>query len=467
VYAAAPVPEELTISVGTSSQVSRVAISSASMATVSASSTDAPASIPSAVECRPYICPYAQRSLLLCASLNGGNVLQTFVQGVQRMVQDLNFAASAEEVTEDLRQAQVNAVFARFIREGTAALQHHATMSTPCCDARFFGERTSPAARGSLSNLHVPLLDPFQAGGGSASIFLSLCHGVIANLRRMIDGSKGNSTSAATTPHLMLRDVQSIRCVGAALQRNPLLVHFISEVFGVPAAQVRVTSAQQGDADAAHGAALLALDWAEVNAPLWRTDADSSASAAASASAVTSGLPANNAPLDTPAVASSYLATLSAGSQHVLLRRATEADLPAVVMLLADDSLGSNRESADNDFAPYRQAFRLIDADPSQWLLVVEDGKGSGRIVATCQLSFIPCLSRLGCLRAQIESVRVASAWRSRGLGRALISWVVAESRRRGAGMVQLASDKTREEAIRFYKSIGFVASHEGMKLYL
>jgi hypothetical protein len=33
--------------------------------------------------------------------------------------------------------------------------------------------------------------------------------------------------------------------------------------------------------------------------------------------------------------------------------------------------------------------------------------------------------------------------------------------------MVQLTSDKTRADAHRFYARLGFVASHEGMKLML
>ena len=33
--------------------------------------------------------------------------------------------------------------------------------------------------------------------------------------------------------------------------------------------------------------------------------------------------------------------------------------------------------------------------------------------------------------------------------------------------MVQLTTDKTRADAKRFYESLGFVASHEGMKLHL
>lgn len=36
-----------------------------------------------------------------------------------------------------------------------------------------------------------------------------------------------------------------------------------------------------------------------------------------------------------------------------------------------------------------------------------------------------------------------------------------------GCEMVQLTTDKERKEALRFYERIGFVASHEGLKLLL
>jgi GNAT superfamily N-acetyltransferase len=90
-----------------------------------------------------------------------------------------------------------------------------------------------------------------------------------------------------------------------------------------------------------------------------------------------------------------------------------------------------------------------------------------GRVVATLQLSFIPGLSRRGALRAQIEAVRVAPAERSQGLGQALFTWAIAEARRRGCTLVQLTTDKSRTDAHRFYERLGFVASHEGLKLSL
>jgi len=88
-------------------------------------------------------------------------------------------------------------------------------------------------------------------------------------------------------------------------------------------------------------------------------------------------------------------------------------------------------------------------------------------IVATMQLSFIPGLARHGALRAQIEAVRVHEAYRSRGLGAAMLNWAIAEARRRDCALVQLTTDKSRTSAHRFYERLGFVASHEGMKLAL
>ena len=88
-------------------------------------------------------------------------------------------------------------------------------------------------------------------------------------------------------------------------------------------------------------------------------------------------------------------------------------------------------------------------------------------VVATLQLSFIPGLARRGALRAQIEAVRVADACRGGGLGAAMMAWAIGEARRRGCALVQLTSDKSRTSAHRFYERLGFVATHEGMKLAL
>ncbi len=61
----------------------------------------------------------------------------------------------------------------------------------------------------------------------------------------------------------------------------------------------------------------------------------------------------------------------------------------------------------------------------------------------------------------------MAESSRGSGLGAAMMTWAVDEARRRGCALVQLTSDKSRTGAHRFYQRLGFVASHEGMKLTL
>ena len=48
-----------------------------------------------------------------------------------------------------------------------------------------------------------------------------------------------------------------------------------------------------------------------------------------------------------------------------------------------------------------------------------------------------------------------------------MIEWAIGQAREHGCGLVQLTSDKRRPDALRFYESLGFTASHEGFKLPL
>ncbi len=137
----------------------------------------------------------------------------------------------------------------------------------------------------------------------------------------------------------------------------------------------------------------------------------------------------------------------------------------AIVLLIADDGLGRGREDVAEPLNPrYAAAFRAVDADPNQLLVVAER---DGTIVGTFQLSFVPGVSRLGSWRGQIEAVRVAASARGTGLGGQMMEWAVEECRRRGCSLVQLTSDKVRADAHAFYKRLGFEASHEGFKLIL
>ncbi|HEX4064315.1 MAG TPA: GNAT family N-acetyltransferase [Streptosporangiaceae bacterium] len=162
----------------------------------------------------------------------------------------------------------------------------------------------------------------------------------------------------------------------------------------------------------------------------------------------------------------SQLASMTLGTTGFTIRRATAGDVPAVAALLADDDIGAVRELGPGaDLAPYTLAFEAIDADPGQLLLVVTTGDGA--VAATMQLSFLPGMARQGALRAQIEAVRVSTRYRGQGLGEAMMTWAIAEARRRGCHLAQLTSDKRRTRAHRFYQRLGFTAVSEGFKLPL
>jgi GNAT superfamily N-acetyltransferase len=147
----------------------------------------------------------------------------------------------------------------------------------------------------------------------------------------------------------------------------------------------------------------------------------------------------------------------------VIIREAVRDDLPAIIGLLADDVLGKARDYAVVDDA-YERAFAAIEADPRNLLAVADH---DGEVVGCMQITYIPGLGRHGAERSLIEAVRVRSDRRGRGIGSELTTWAIDQARSRRCGLVQLTSDKTRTDAHRFYARLGFVASHEGMKLIL
>jgi ribosomal protein S18 acetylase RimI-like enzyme len=148
---------------------------------------------------------------------------------------------------------------------------------------------------------------------------------------------------------------------------------------------------------------------------------------------------------------------------ELVFRRATRDDLNRIVRMLADDALGAKREAYVSPLPEsYYKAFEAIDRDPNNELVVAEK---EGMVIGTLQITYIPSISYQGRWRAQIESVRVSAEVRSMGIGRRLMAWAIERARQRECHLVQLASHKSRLEAIRFYQGLGFVASHEGMKL--
>jgi len=149
----------------------------------------------------------------------------------------------------------------------------------------------------------------------------------------------------------------------------------------------------------------------------------------------------------------------------IVVRRASRDDVPSIVRMLADDPLGARREAYTSPLPEsYYLAFEVIVRDSNNELVVAEI---EGRVIGVLQMTFIPYMTYRGSWRALIEGVRISSEVRSSGIGRKLFGWAIDRAGQRKCHLLQLTSDKARPDAIRFYESLGFVASHEGMKLHL
>jgi ribosomal protein S18 acetylase RimI-like enzyme len=152
------------------------------------------------------------------------------------------------------------------------------------------------------------------------------------------------------------------------------------------------------------------------------------------------------------------------GVSQIRIRPALSGDVAAIVAMLADDALGRGRERVEDPLPPsYLRAFERVERDPNIQLVVAEGG--GGEVVGCLQLCILPGLSSQGASRALIEDVRVASHCRSRGIGEQLVQWAVAEARVKGCRLVELLTHNTRIDAQRFYKRLGFQASHVGMTI--
>jgi GNAT superfamily N-acetyltransferase len=148
----------------------------------------------------------------------------------------------------------------------------------------------------------------------------------------------------------------------------------------------------------------------------------------------------------------------------LLYRNAVENDVPALVQMLADDDLGGKREDSSMPLdSKYMDAFSSIRSDPNNELIVscYDDS-----IVGMLQLTFIPYLTYRGSWRCLVEGVRIHSKHRGHGLGKKLFEWAISRAQEKNCRLIQLTSDKTRADTLRFYESLGFVASHEGFKLH-
>jgi ribosomal protein S18 acetylase RimI-like enzyme len=150
--------------------------------------------------------------------------------------------------------------------------------------------------------------------------------------------------------------------------------------------------------------------------------------------------------------------------KYLLFRSATIDDVSTIVQMLSDDPLGSKRERFGTPLPEsYLNAFNSINEDPNNELIMATI---AAEIAGFMQITFIPYLTYQGGWRALIEGVRVNKKLRNQGIGKQMFQWAIDRAKKKNCHLIQLTTDKQRPDAIKFYESLGFHATHEGMKLH-
>lgn len=156
---------------------------------------------------------------------------------------------------------------------------------------------------------------------------------------------------------------------------------------------------------------------------------------------------------------------MDAATNTLTIRHARRSDLSALVELFADDVIGGHGDTTDPAaLVDYVAAFERIQASANDTLYVAEI---RGMVVGTFQTTILTALPGRGGSSLLVEAVQTRADQRGLGIGEAMLRHAMEYARQQGIAKVQLTSNSARTDAHRFYRRLGFEASHFGFKLRL
>jgi len=132
------------------------------------------------------------------------------------------------------------------------------------------------------------------------------------------------------------------------------------------------------------------------------------------------------------------------------IRDATDADLPGVLRVLAESGIDGGESFGLEEARAHLERLR---AWPNFRLLAVV---ADGEVVGTYSLVIVEKLGKRGTPAGVVEDVAVLPARQGQGIGRAMMEHAIEECRQAGCYKLALSSNVKREEAHRFYESLGF-----------
>jgi ribosomal protein S18 acetylase RimI-like enzyme len=130
------------------------------------------------------------------------------------------------------------------------------------------------------------------------------------------------------------------------------------------------------------------------------------------------------------------------------------ADIPALVELLG--ILFTQEAELSPDPEKQRRALDLILADPSRARIYV--ARENGKVIAMAALHFTTSTAEGGKV-AGLEDCIVHPGCRGRGIGKALLAYVLEQGRAEGALRVMLLTDGDNTRAQALYRQLGFAPS--------
>jgi GNAT superfamily N-acetyltransferase len=130
------------------------------------------------------------------------------------------------------------------------------------------------------------------------------------------------------------------------------------------------------------------------------------------------------------------------------IRQAVEKELPAVIALLA-----TMDGEAPMPLDRARDIYREMGRYPSYgcYIALVD-----GKTVGTFTLLIVTALVHGGAREAIVDAVVVAPEWRGQGIGAAMMREAQRLAAQAGCYKLALSSNLKRDDAHRFYRSLGF-----------
>lgn len=137
----------------------------------------------------------------------------------------------------------------------------------------------------------------------------------------------------------------------------------------------------------------------------------------------------------------------------LLIREATDDDLPAVLALYAQPGMDDGQVLTLVEARALLARFRQY---PSYRLWVACDPAQSDEVVGTYALLIMDNLAHRGTPSAIVEDVVVSATRQGQGIGRHMMQHAQDQARQGACYKLVLSSNQKRERAHAFYESLGF-----------